>query len=176
LHLVGHSAGSIVLGYLLSALSRFKLTNLELGSIHLMAPGCTVEFFKQHYGPYLNGSGAMRLLDKIYLYNLTKDLELVDTVSSNIPLAPYYSRSLLYLVSRAYEEKPETALAGMETYVGGMPSGAKIAIAYAGRDPGETTSKSHGGFDNDPATIGTIMSRIAGRKVPPPRESELSGY
>ena len=42
LHLVGHSAGAIVLGRFLSALGRFKLRELDLGSIHLMAPACTV--------------------------------------------------------------------------------------------------------------------------------------
>ena len=101
LHLVAHSAGSIVLGYLLSSLKRFKLNNIELGGIHLMAPACSVEFFHEHYGPYLKGQGAKKLQDKIYLYNLSGDLELKDKVSANFPLLPSYSRSLLYLVSRA---------------------------------------------------------------------------
>jgi hypothetical protein len=176
LHLVGHSAGAIVHGYLLSALRRFRLRNLELGGIHLMAPACTVDFFKQHYGPYLAGSGALRLFDKVYLYNLTDEREVADKVSSNMPLLPSYSRSLLYLVSRAYEEVPETPLAGMERDVRGMPSGQRIAIAHAGRDAGLTASMSHGGFDSDPVTLGTIMSRIAGRQLTPPTEDELSGY
>jgi hypothetical protein len=176
LHLVGHSAGAIVLGHLLSALRRFKLTNLELGSIHLMAPACTVAFFREHYHPYLAGTGGRKLLDKIYLYNLTDELELDDTVSSSIPLLPAYARSLLYLVSRAYEEKPETPLAGMERY--GMPQGAKLDIAYSKCKGGKVTaSPSHGGFDNDPATISTIMTRIAGKPLKePPTEDELTGY
>ena len=112
LHLVGHSAGSIVLGHLLSTLKRFQLSNVELSSIHLMAPACTVDFFRQHYEPYLTGKGAQKLLDKIYLYNLQDKQELVDTVSANFPLLPSYSHSLLYLVSRAYEERPETITCG----------------------------------------------------------------
>ena len=46
LHLVGHSAGANMLGYLLSSLGRFKLSKIELGTIHLMAPACTVAFFQ----------------------------------------------------------------------------------------------------------------------------------
>lgn len=177
LHLVGHSAGAIVLGQLLSALKRFKVNNLELGSIHLMAPACTVAFFSEHYGPYLSGQGAMTLKDKIYLYNLTDEMELADTVRANFPMSPTYGRSLLYLVSRAYEEKANTPLAGMQIYAKAMPTGAKIETAYATRDSTITASQSHGGFDNDVATITSIMSRILGGKVDkPPIASELTGY
>jgi hypothetical protein len=176
LHLVGHSAGSIVLGHLLSALERFQLNNLDLFSIHLMAPACTVDFFRQRYQPYLTGKGALKLSDKIYLYNLQDKQELVDTVSANIPLLPSYSHSLLYLVSRAYEEQAETALAGMQHYVDDMPRGGKLDIAYSGVG-GKTASTSHGGFDNDALTLTTIMARILDRGVPePPIADELTGY
>jgi len=176
LHLVAHSAGAIVLGHLLSALGRFNLNNLELGTIHLMAPACTVAFFKEHYEPYLTGKGSMKLQDKIYLYNLTDQLEQDDTVSANFPLLPSYSRSLLYLVSRAYEQAPNTPLAGMQIFAGEMPSHAKLEIDYS-RKGGRTASSSHGGFDNDPATLGTIMTRILGKPVPfPPKSDELTGY
>ncbi len=176
LHLVGHSAGAIVLGNLLSALKRFKLGKIELGSIHLMAPACTVEFFKQHYEPYLKDKGGLKLQDKLYLYNLTNMLELADTVSANFPLLPSYSRSLLYLVSRAYEEKPETPIAGMQLFAKGIPAAARLSIDYAASG-GKTASTTHGGFDNDAPTLTTIMSRILGKKVPaPPTIDELTGY
>jgi hypothetical protein len=177
LHLVGHSAGAIVLGYVLSALQRFKLRKLELGSIHLMAPACTIGFFRQHYEPYLRNKGAMKLLDKMYLYNLTDQQELDDTVSANFPLLPSYSRSLLYLVSRAYEDAPKTALAGMQVYANDMPNDPKLAIHYSNPAGGKTASETHGGFDNDPATLTTVMSYILGKKTPfPPTEDELTGY
>jgi papain like protease len=177
LHLVGHSAGSVVLGYLLAALGRFQLGNLALGSIHLMAPGCTVEFFKKYYLPYLKGNGALPLEDKIYLYNLADDLEFDDTVGPDSPLLPSYSHSLLYLVSRAYEEKTNMPLAGMQIFAGGIPAHPKIDIAYSQPKGGVTASASHGGFDNDRATMTTIMARILGKKVPnPPTADELTGY
>ena len=126
LHLVGHSAGAIVLGHLLAALPAFKLQNLELQSIHLMAPACTVKFFEEHYGPVLRGHGALPLQDKVYLYNLTEQLEQDDTVSANIPLLPSYSRSLLYLVSRAYEDKENASLAGMQVAAPGLPRSSRL--------------------------------------------------
>lgn len=185
LHLVGHSAGSIVLGYLLSAMKAFKLKNVELGSIHLMAPACTVDFFNTHYAPYLKGEGALKVMDKVYFYNLTDVAERADTVESSIPLTPYYSHSLLYLVSRAYEDRPANGaggskampLAGMQAFVDGLKKSAKLQIDYAATGSSITASKSHGGFDNDVATMSTIMTRILGVPVPhPPSRDDLSGY
>ena len=143
-----------------------------------MAPACTVDFFKQHYEPYLKGNGAVKLRDKIYLYNLTDGLELADTVSADFPLLPSYSHSLLYLVSRAYEDAPGTRLAGMQLHAIDMPSGScKIKIAYSNRTSRITASTSHGGFDNDGATLETVMSRILGSQMPsPPLPDELTGY
>lgn len=174
LHLVGHSAGAIVLGQLLSALGRFKLKNVELGSIHLMAPACTTAFFNDHYGPYLKGKGALKLADKLYLYCLTDAQELADNVSIGAP--PRYERSLLYLVSRAYEDDPKTPLAGMQVFADQLGGSNKLKI-YVSRKGGETASTSHGGFDNDAATLTTIMARIIGHAPEfPPKESELTGY
>jgi hypothetical protein len=177
-HLVGHSAGSIVLGYLLTALSRFQLANLDLCGIHLMAPACTVDFFNAHYKPYINGSGALPLKDKVYLYDLSDPLEVSDTVSSSAVPFLGYSHSLLYLVSRAYEEAPNTPIAGMQHYVSGMPNqGARMKIDYSAKGNTVTASTSHGGFDNDAPTLTTIMSRILGKSVSkPPVPSELTGY
>ena len=90
-------------------------------------------------------------------------------------LVPSYSHSLLYLVSRAYEDKAVAPLAGMQKYMNGMPTGAKLEVAYS--KSGKTASLSHGGFDNDVATMSSIMSRAAGGKLEfPPTEDELTGY
>jgi hypothetical protein len=184
LHLVGHSAGAIVLGHLLSSLKRFKLKNLDIASIHLMAPACTVPFFNDNYGPYLKGDGGVKLKDKIYLYDLGDAAERTDTVSANIALLPSYSHSLLYLVSRAFEDRPpsgpkpleQVPLAGMQIFFDQMPKSQKLVVDYAGKD-GKTRSTSHGGFDNDVATLTTIMSRVLGKDAPlPPTENELTGY
>jgi len=175
LHLVGHSAGAILLGHLLATLGRFNLQKLKLHSVHLMAPACTSEFFNEHYGPYLKGNGKLKLQDKIYLYNLPDQFELADTVRLDFPPVPYYSRSLLYLVSRSYEEVADTSLAGMQRYRKNIPNNSRLEIDYSSSN--RTASKTHGGFDNDAVTLTTIMSRILG-KAParPPRADELIGY
>ncbi|MDQ0319420.1 hypothetical protein QO002_001558 [Pararhizobium capsulatum DSM 1112] len=181
IHLVGHSAGSIMLGRLISAFKRFGLKNIDIESIHLMAPACTVNFFNEHYKPLLSGKGPVKLKDKMYLYMMTDELEQKDTVEAGIPFTPRYSHSLLYLVSRAFEEMPETPLAGMEIYHSPMPDPEdfkKLKIDLSsGKSSATTQSTSHGGFDNDAATLTTIMARIRGTAPPkPPMQNELTGY
>lgn len=177
IHLVGHSAGSIVLGYLLSALGRFKIKNLELGSIHLLAPACTTDFFETHYTRFLQGKGALKLKDKIYLYGMTDQQELDDEVAASSVPWPRYERSLLYLVSRAYEEVANTPIAGMKIFHDKLPSHLKLQISLSSATSSDTRSTTHGGFDNDATTLGRVMSRILGGAVPyPPRPDELVGY
>jgi hypothetical protein len=53
----------------------------------------------------------------------------------------------------------------------------KLAIHYSNPAGGRTASETHGRFDNDPATLTTVMSYILGKKTPfPPTEDELTGY
>ncbi|ALX95083.1 hypothetical protein AV650_16655 [Serratia fonticola] len=175
IHLVGHSAGSIVLGRLLSAFGRFELNTPSIESIHLMAPACTVDFFNQHYQPLLIGEGSVKLNDKIYLYMMQDDLEYKDIVGlPSIPW-PRYRHSLLYLVSRAFEEEVNIPLAGMAIYQSGMPSSNKLLVNYS--QSKETRSTSHGGFDNDLSTMTTILKRIKGSGLLyTPREDDMTGY
>lgn len=177
LHLVGHSAGAIVLGRMLSALDRLALGQLDLASIHLMAPACTTDFFNEHYGPYAKGQGAHPLSGKIHLYNLSAQLELDDEVSSNLPLVPRYSHSLLYLVSRAYEEEPGKPIAGMELHQAKLKHAGELVINLSAADSAVTSATTHGGFDNDAPTLNTIMEAILGHKPKHPAvESEVQGY
>jgi hypothetical protein len=173
IHLIGHSAGSIVLGELLANLDQLDVESLGIESVHLMAPACTTDFFAKRYAPYLVGKGAWKLADKIYLYVMRDSLELSDTVAA--AGLPGYGRSLLYLVSRAFEDRPNSPLAGMEIYSNRLPASDLLKIDRS--ESSATRSTTHGGFDNDAATIKTIMSRIAGAKLrKPPTEDELVGY
>ena len=175
IHLVGHSAGAIVLGRMLSALGKLGMGDMDLAGIHLMAPACTTGFFNEHYGPYLTGTAKQTLTGGINFYALGEKLEEDDEVSSNIPLVPRYSHSLLYLVSRAYEEAPETPIAGMRKYKGDLIKNAKLA-AYESVSK-KAAATTHGGFDNDAATINAIMETILGKKPGKPAlDSELEGY
>ncbi|MDU0919638.1 C1 family peptidase [Raoultella ornithinolytica] len=175
IHLVGHSAGSIVLGRLLTTFGRFELNTLCIESIHLMAPACTVDFFNEHYQPLLTDKGSIKLNDKIYLYMMQDDLEYKDIVGLPSVPWPKYRHSLLYLVSRAFEERKNMPLAGMEIYKSGMPKGNNLIIYHS--QSNETKSTSHGGFDNDLSTMTTILKCIKGGALShPPREDDMTGY
>lgn len=172
LHLVGHSAGAIILGRFLEVFKDIGLAKVQLETIHLMAPACTVDFFNAFYGPYLRKNSP--LAGKLYMYNLGGQLELDDKVG--VAPLPSYSHSLLYLVSRAYEDAPSTPLAGMKIY-DDFTGSYKQWLSTSYSESKDTKSTSHGGFDNDPATLTAIMSRILGGKVPePPTAGELTGY
>jgi len=65
----------------------------------------------------------------------------------------------------------------MQAYAREMPSHSKLEVIYSTGSGGKTASRSHGGFDNDAATLETIMSKVLGEPVPhPPKADELIGY
>src|SRR4029079_16290794 len=104
IHLMGHSAGAIMLGHFLSAMERKSLT---AGSIHLWAPASTVEFATAKYGrAFANGVADPKatFIDVLSDGNETGD-----------PCVPVlYSKSLLYLVSRALEIDRKAPILGMQ--------------------------------------------------------------
>jgi hypothetical protein len=72
-----------------------------------------------------------------------------------------YSRSLLYLVSQSFEKGSITPILGMERYFNGTAgiAGSKNVRIYTAPGP-DTRSTSHGGFDDDPRTMATIIRCI----------------
>lgn len=52
-HLVGHSAGSILLAECIANWTLLAPKNTEVASCLLMAPACTLDFFEQRYLPHL---------------------------------------------------------------------------------------------------------------------------
>ena len=65
--------------------------------------------------------------------------------------------------------------ANPELHAGALPKSRKLSISYS--QSADTASTSHGGFDNDPATLATIMSRMLGKGADePPTKDELTGY
>ena len=90
-----------------------------------------------------------------------------------------YGKSLLYLVSNAFEGRRETPLLGMETFLTRDPDlnalfagqvDGRPAVVVAGLDQGPgsvSRSSTHGGFDNDPDTLNSVLHRIL--NGPPPR-------
>lgn len=173
IHLAGHSTGAVLLGHLLHALDVLDRPDL-IESCSLMAPACSIDFYKEHYEPRLNGQaiGSAKVrLPALTLYNLSEQLELDDNV------ALVYRKSLLCLVSRALERQIDKPLLGMQCYAKKMPIHPGMSIHCSDGQKGVTTSTSHGGFDNDVKTMNTIMTQILKKEPAKPfTENEMKGY
>ncbi len=171
IHLVGHSAGAIVIAEMLKALDA-AAGNQKIASISLMAPACTVALYREAYTPALAG-GPRATVKRLRQYNLTDKRELDDNVSRA------YGKSLLYLVSNAFEEARPTPILGMEVSSRPEKLPANHEIFYAGRDTSRSDSTSHGGFDNDRATMNDILATILGAAPPAAKafqQSDLDKY
>lgn len=191
-HLVGHSAGSIILGHLLTALAARRLSD-KVKTIHLYAPACTVQFANRHYAPHAD------LMKRLYMQVLS------DRVERNDNVAAIYRKSLLYFVSNALEVDLRTPILGLENvfkqdysgWDGTSSTGESLkawrqAAASAGlnRDgrftvltqdkvtmalPNRQTDAAHGSFDNDVAVVGKTLERVLGGPLLSPVD-DLRGF
>jgi len=157
LHLVGHSTGAILLGWLLNRLTKFPTElQIRINTAALLAPAATVGFYKTHYHKALTARTKSLGIDKLYLYNLSSKLETDDSVGP-------YRKSLLYLVSRAFEEDKNSAILGMQKYASQVPNHNKLKRIIADGPNGAeplSWSQSHGGFDNDVHTMNSLLINI----------------
>lgn len=183
LHLIGHSAGSIMLGRLLGNLAQKDLTP-RVKSVHLYAPACSVAFANRHYAPHAE------IMNKLYLDILSDQSERDDNV------AQVYRKSLLYFVSNALEADLRMPILGLENVYDsqyaawdGSPNSAetltnwrnavkisklqeRLNIHTEGKFitrrgngsglPEKIQNASHGGFDNNVEIIGKTLERITG--------------
>ncbi len=179
LHIAGHSAGSVFLAHVLEritaegTLTSGPCTGLEgLGqtveTATLWAPAITLEAFHKTYGPAL---GARRV-KRFGLFTLTDEVERDDHC------AHIYNKSLLYLVSNAFEEKPRVPwlydgapLLGMEKFVR-EDKRLQSILRKKSHDwvrspndrpegePDAAGATSHGGFDDDNKTLKATLARI----------------
>ncbi|HTJ87584.1 MAG TPA: C1 family peptidase [Terriglobales bacterium] len=174
IHIVGHSAGSIFLAPLIQFIGSL---GLRIETCTLWAPACTVDVFAQYYVPAIGST-----IKKFSLFTLDDTTERADNC------ADIYHKSLLYLVSDAFETHfrvplihPDgEPLLGMDNFVSknGVMSGTATAIAQwlslHGADwiksPNENpkgsrnaaTAKHHGDFSTDEAVLLATIARVAG--------------
>lgn len=163
LHVVGHSAGCI---YAAHALPHLLDLGASLKTLQLMAPAIRVDEFRKHFLPLIEAGTC----PPPTLYILSDVGERDDDVGP-------YGKSLLYLVSNAFEGKQGTPLLGMEHFIDRDPEirdlfhrsdDGRLRLVVAGEmDPerdlaNASESDSHGGFDNDPATLNSVLFRILG--------------
>ena len=150
--------------------------NLRIASVSLLAPAATVDLFKRAYIPAL--AGGTFAVDMMHVYNLTDAVEQDDNVGM------VYRKSLLYLVSRAFEEQidPPEALLGMQRYSKHLEKlhPRSLFFRYSNGRSGanvHTASTSHGGFDNDPATMNSVLKTVLGKSsIPHPFTKESLAY
>jgi hypothetical protein len=184
LHVIGHSAGSIFhapLVQYLTARGRIMkggmkgTSGLGLGikTCTMWAPACTVEVFKDHYLPAIRAEA----IERFALFTLT------DRAEQDDDCANIYHKSLLYLVSRAFEAEPARPFVrasgepvlGMELWVNEDPELTALFEPQGPRaqwikspnqapegSPDASTARHHGDFDHDPPTVWATVHRILG--------------
>jgi pimeloyl-ACP methyl ester carboxylesterase len=158
IHLCGHSTGMILLSYLLQRLS-VMAPELRIHTVSLLAPAGTVDLYTDVVQPFLKTPQPQFRISEMTIYNLNDELEQDDNV------VKVYGKSLLYFVSRSFEEELPERILGMEKYseVVERRNLPRLAIHYSeGNVPGArvTASESHGGFDNDPLTMNHVLNRV----------------
>jgi hypothetical protein len=182
IHLVAHSAGSILMAPLIRLLTSNGTIaegylngdtgpGLKVRSCTLWAPACTIDLFKKAYLPSIKN----KTLEKFAIFTLTEKAEQDDHC------AHIYNKSLLYLVSNALEEKqriPFTRkdgipLLGIQKFVerdehltelkeSGELDLVTSPNAEVEGSPFHSTARSHGAFDDDKATLNATLARILG--------------
>jgi len=168
LHVIGHSAGSIFHAPLVQLLAA---SGIPIKTCTLWAPACTVELFKKSYLPLIiNGA-----IEKFAMFTMDDNTEQDDNC------ARIYNKSLLYLVSNAFEKDPRIPLfrdgfpiLGMEKCVKAdkelidlfkRPNAEWVVSPNNNTDKPKyySTSRHHGDFDNDKATVAATLQRITGK-------------
>lgn len=171
IHVIGHSAGSIFHAPLVQLLGSL---GIPIKTCTLWAPACTLELFKQAYLPLIGKKGG---IEKFAMFTMDDKTEQDDNC------ARIYNKSLLYLVSNAFEKEPRIPLfrdgfpiLGMEKFVNAdkeMTALFKTSNAAWIRSPNNnvgdpanySTSRHHGDFDNDKATVAATLLRITGKEA-----------
>lgn len=148
LHLIGHSAGSIVRTHLATQLVADGWT---VASMVFMAPAVRCDVFDATVRPLLGG--RVKRLAQYYLDDTTEQKDPTCRVLLG------YSRSLLYLVSESFEHGRRVPILGMAKYfdAGYSTLAHTTAVAAPGRHSESTT---HGGFDDDGRTRESVIKFI----------------
>lgn len=169
IHLVGHSAGSIFHAPLVE---KFASAKVPIKSLNLWAPACTIELFKKAYLPAIKS----KAIEEFDLYTLD------DATEQDDDCAQIYHKSLLYLVSNAFEKSPHIPairpgipLLGLAKDVDASQAsifdGDRLRWLLA--PGGASDARHHGDFDNDKATLMSTLQRILGTSVSRVAEDSL---
>lgn len=167
IHIVGHSAGAIFHARIVEMLAKM---GRKIKSCTLWAPACSTALFKQSYLPSIENGNIGRFT----LFTLNDEAEQCDNC------ARIYNKSLLYLVSNAFENEPHIPkfrsgepLLGLERSI---RNDSRLRDLFAGNQadwvlaPNNdkesmrdySTARHHGDFDDDAATVKATLARMLG--------------
>lgn len=167
LHAAGHSAGSIFHAHFLSTARAVGAPSFK--SVHLLAPAIRTETFHQLVTPLM---GVGKGIDHLGVFTMSKHFERKDNCFG------VYRKSLLYLIHHALEPEDDEPILGLEESLRGDPklvtlfglgatrsSVADVVFSRSALATGRsaTHSTTHGGFDDDAPTLGSVARRVLGR-------------
>lgn len=161
-HIVGHSAGSIVAAYLLS---QFESRGLRLKSISFLAPAITCDLFREKVMPKV---GRGNLIERFALHTMADQDEREDSCIG------IYHKSLLYLVSGAFEKPAGTKILGLARHIDRDHKGrtgdvdtevskwlsANAELIWRRPHRADEGDSLHGAFDDDAQTLMRVVERI----------------
>lgn len=169
LHAVGHSAGSIFHAHFLPA--ALDLGVPDFRSLHFLAPAIRVDTFEtQLLGRIGKGKG----IGHLSVFTMARDFEMDDNCFT------IYRKSLLYLIYYALEPERKCPILGLEESIrdnaklkrlfnldkkGGEAGEVVWSVTNETTGTSATTSRTHGGFNNDAPTMQSVAQRILGREV-----------
>ncbi len=165
-HAIGHSAGSNFHGFFLPLLLDAGLPSVQ--TVQFLAPAITVNAFLD------------TLMRRIRQFGTLTMFTMKDTSERADSTAGLYRKSLLYLIHHALEEEREAPLLGLEKSVlddirlrrlfavdGRVTSRNDTVVWSPGSDEdlaAASVSERHGGFDDDPFTMNSVLRRVLGLK------------
>jgi hypothetical protein len=162
-HAIGHSAGSNFHSYFLPVLLDQGLPAVK--TLQFLAPAITVSDF------FDTLMRRVRNIGELTMFTMKDSFERDDTTA-------VYRKSLLYLIHEALETEEEAPVLGLEKSilddirltrlfgVGGRVTNRTDTVVWSpsSEDDLAAASKSerHGGFDDDPFTMNSVMRRVLG--------------
>lgn len=161
-HVVGHSAGAVLHG---AFVPRLIDKGVKVESLAFLAPAITVADFTKQLLKHLGTN-----VDRFANFVMNDELELDDVCKAG-PVT-FYRKSLLYLVSRGFEQPTngEKPLMGMVRFLTKelradikAKNGTVIVSRSASPDVARCNSDSHGGFDDDEPTMTSVLLRVLKR-------------
>jgi hypothetical protein len=155
---------------------------LRVATCTLWAPACTVKLFEECYLPAITNNSIGRFA--VFALN--------DKAEQDDNCASIYHKSLLYLVSNAFEDVPRIPIVrdgipilGMEKFIRGSQTLTNLFNAQAdlvlapndGKqgDPSASGARHHGDFDDDLCTVAATFARIVPAAPPLTAKAKMVG-